>query len=258
MRLTGDPADPRLVTIHTGIDHTARMQSWAARRLDALEKEDLCGFVFKAKSPSSGMISVKVYTAAGMSSRSGAGIFARMFMERFPQTPVEEEGRLSDAGLRENFLVRVFAFARWKSYVQSDGSRGGLVAFHARHKYLLMAHSPTELRKLGALVAGAKSMGRAVQKAYQDGFMEALKKMATVRKNTNVLQHMAGYFRNELSSDEKLELQEAIEGYRRELYPMLVPATLLRHFVCKYQQPYLSDQCYLEPHPAELMLRYHA
>ena len=161
LRLVGDPADPRLVTARTGVDHTAGMKAWAGRRLDALEREDLCGFVFKSRSPSSGMRQVKVYPAGGGApSPTGAGIFARAFMERFPLLPVEDEGRLNDPGLREGFIERLFVVSRWKRYRRDDGTAGGLVAFHTDHKLLVMAHSPRHDAALGKIAAGAGAQGR--------------------------------------------------------------------------------------------------
>ncbi len=258
MRLVGDPTDPRLVTIKTGLDLTKRMKTWADKKLDALEKENLCGYIFKSKSPSSGMRSVKVYDAHGVPSKNGVGIFAAAFMRRFPQLPVEDEGRLNDAGLRENFIERIFVYKRWRDLIASDPTIGKLVNFHTEHKLLLMAHSPSFLRELGALVAGAKKRDRRVVfEDYSQIMMTALKLKATVKKNTNVLHHAMGYFKKLITADEKQELLEVIENYHRQLVPLIVPITLVKHFVRKYHEPYLSRQVYLTPHPDELMLRNH-
>jgi len=151
LRLVGDPVDPSLVTSRTGVDHTAGMKAWAARRLDELERADLCGFVFKSRSPSSGMRQIKVYgREGGVLFATGVGIFARAFMERFPLLPVEDDGRLNDPGLRESFVERLFVLSRWKAYLRGDGSAGGLVSFHTDHKLLVMAHSPRHYAALGA------------------------------------------------------------------------------------------------------------
>lgn len=258
MRLVGDPRDPRLVTGSTGVDHTGTMKAWAGRRLDLLAREGLCGFVFKSRSPSSGMGGVKVYAAAGRPAATAAGIFARAFMDRFPLVPVEDDGRLHDAGLRENFIERVFAFKRWREFIASGAAPGDLVAFHARHKYLVMAHSPAHQRALGRIVATAKGTRRAaVLSSYLAELMAGLRLMATAKKNTNVLQHMLGYFKKQLAADEKREALEVIEQYHRGLVPLVVPIVLIRHFVRKYDEPYLAGQHYLYPHPAELMLRNH-
>ena len=258
MRLQGDPASPRLVTSRTGVDHTDRIVAWAERRLEELEKEDLCGFIFKSDSPSSGMERVRVYSYKGMPERKGVGIFARMFMEHFPLLPVEEEGRLHDPKLRENFIESIFTLKRWRDLLKDHPTRGKLVAFHTEHKLLILSHSPKHNQLMGKLVAGAKQIppGK-LYREYEALFVAALMVKTTVKKNTNVLQHMMGYFKKELSPDEKQELIEVIDGYHEGLAPLIVPITLLRHYVRKYDQPYLKEQVYLNPHPVELKLRNH-
>ena len=258
MRLQGDPASPRLVTSRTGVDHTDRMVAWAERRLKELEQEDLCGFIFKSDSPSSGMERVRVYSDKGMPERKGVGIFARMFMEHFPLLPVEEEGRLHDPKLRENFIESIFTLKRWRDLLKDHPTRGKLVAFHTEHKLLILSHSPRHSQLMGKLVAGAKQIppGK-LYREYEALFVAALMVKTTVKKNTNVLQHMMGYFKKELSPDEKQELIEVIDGYHEGLAPLIVPITLLRHYVRKYDQPYLKEQVYLNPHPVELKLRNH-
>jgi uncharacterized protein YbgA (DUF1722 family)/uncharacterized protein YbbK (DUF523 family) len=259
MRLVGTPETPRLVTTRSGIDHTQKMRTWIENKLPSLEKENLCGFVFKSKSPSSGMQGVKIYTEQGMPSRQGAGLFAGAFMERFPLLPVEDEGRLNDAGLRENFIERIFVMQRWKKYAVTDGSHAGLVEFHTRHKLLLMAHSPGDLRPLGSLVAqGRRANRERLQAEYLALLMSALKLKATVRKNTNVLDHIMGYFKKQLTADEKKEMKDLIADYHAELVPLIVPVVMLRHYVRKFDEPYLKGQFYLHPHPSELKLRNHA
>ena len=259
MHLVGDPENPRLITIRTKVDLSARMKTWAKKKVAELEKQDLCGFVFKSRSPSSGMRGVKIYTETGMPNATGSGLFAGEFMNRFPLLPVEDEGRLHDPGLRENFIERIFVYQRWQEYVREDGSLGELVSFHTRHKLLLMSHSPKHYTELGKLVAGAKKVRKDELHAhYLSTLLEGLGFLATVKKNTNVLQHMAGYFKDKLSADEKKELQDLIENYHRALVPLIVPITLLQHYVRKYDTDYLKQQVYLNPHPLELMLRNHA
>jgi len=259
MRLVGDPEHPRLVTIKTRIDHTDRMLKWAVQRARALDKEDLCGFVFKSRSPSSGMKSVKVYNDEGMPSQTGVGLFAKTFMDRFPLLPVEDEGRLNDALLRENFIERIFAFYRWKVFRSVDGSIKGLIRFHTEHKLLVMAHSPKHYQLLGKLVADTKSLPKnALLDEYSWLFFEGLAMLATNRKHTNVLQHMMGYFKKQLSPDEKAELGDIIKAYHAGIVPLIVPVTLINHYVRKYDEPYLKQQVYLNPHPYELKLRNHA
>ena len=259
MRLVGDPESPRLMTNRTKIDHTERMITWAQKRVRELEKEDLCGFIFKSRSPSSGMERVRVYNEKGIPAKTGVGMFARIFMEHFPLLPVEEDGRLHDIRLRENFIERIFALKRWRDLLGEKKSRGRLVAFHTQHKLLILSHSQKHSRILGKLVAAAKSISpKQLYPQYQALFLEALKLKTTVKKNINVLQHMMGYFKKQLSADEKQELLETFDQYREGYIPLIVPLTLISHYVRKYDQPYLKQQIYLNPHPVELKLRNHA
>jgi uncharacterized protein YbgA (DUF1722 family)/uncharacterized protein YbbK (DUF523 family) len=259
MRLVGKPESPRLVTNRTKIDHTERMITWARKRVQELEKEDLCGFIFKSRSPSSGMERVRVYNEKGIPEKKGVGMFARIFMEHFPLLPVEEDGRLHDIRLRENFIERIFALKRWRDLLDEKRSRGRLVAFHTQHKSLILSHGQKYSRILGKLVAAAKNISpKQLYPQYQALFMEALKLKTTVKKNINVLQHMMGYFKKQLSADEKHELLETFNQYREGYIPLIVPLTLIKHYVRKYDQPYLKQQVYLNPHPIELKLRNHA
>ncbi|MBD3347720.1 MAG: DUF1722 domain-containing protein [Candidatus Eisenbacteria bacterium] len=259
MHLVGDPENPRLVTIKTNVDLTDRMKTWAKKRLKELEDENLDGFIFKSRSPSSGMERVKVFDEKGMPHKVGVGIWARAFMDRFPLIPVEDEGRLNDPVLRENFVERVFCLRRYREGMRPRRSRGALVDFHARHKLQIMAHSPSDLKKMGKLVAHAK--GRSIKDVcaeYEELLMKALSTKTTTGKNANVLQHALGYFKDELSSDEKREMLDVVDTYRRNLVPLIVPVTLIAHYVRKYEKPYLATQTYLSPHPSELKLRNHA
>jgi uncharacterized protein YbgA (DUF1722 family)/uncharacterized protein YbbK (DUF523 family) len=259
MRLVGDPERPRLLTRQSEVDVTPQMERWIEKKLPLLEKESLCGFIFKSQSPSSGMERVKVYNDKGMAEKKGVGLFARALMERLPLLPVEEEGRLQDIDLRENFIVRIFVYRRWRELLAVGATAGRLVEFQRRHKLLLMAHSPEMARQLGKRVAAAGARPLAeVLPEYEGQLLTALKQKATVRKNVNVLQHMFGYFKKQLDDFEKKEMLATIENYRQSLVPLIVPLTLLKHYIDKFQQPYLSDQYYLDPHPLELKLRNHA
>ena len=258
MRLVGNPESPRLVTIRTRIDHTDGMLAWAEKRLEALAAENLCGFIFKSRSPSSGMAAVKVYPETGMAVKKGVGIFAGAFMRRFPLLPVEEDGRLNDPLLRENFIERIFVYRRWRELETRNGGVKELVAFHAEHKLLILSHSPKHLTVLGRLVANPDRMKpAALREAYFRNLMEGLRLTASVRKQTNVLEHMAGYFKKRLTPDEKKELRDVIGLYHQGLLPLIVPVTLIAHYVRLYDEPYLQKQIYLHPHPIELMLRNH-
>lgn len=259
MHLRGDVHNPRLVTTKTGEDHTDRMVAWAEKRLDELAGEDLCGFIFKKNSPSSGMARVKVFNDKGQPVKKGSGIFAGMFMKRFPLIPVEEDGRLNDPKLRENFIEQIFTMKRWRDTIAKGTTRGNLVNFHTRNKMLLRSHGEKHYRLMGKLVAGAKSRPTAnLYREYEALFMAALRLKSTVAKHTNVMMHMLGYFKKDLTSDEKQEMLEIIQAYRDELVPLVVPLTLFSHYVRKYDQAYLKQQTYLNPHPTALKLRNHA
>jgi uncharacterized protein YbgA (DUF1722 family)/uncharacterized protein YbbK (DUF523 family) len=259
LRLVGSVAAPRLVTSKTGIDHTDRMQAWAARRLDQLAEENLCGFIFKKDSPSSGLLRVKVYNDKGQPVKQGVGMFARAFTERFPRIPVEEEGRLNDPKLRENFIEQIFVLKDWRDTLAQGQTMGRLVAFHTRQKLLILSHSQKHYRQMGKLVAAGKRLAPdETYDRYEALLMEALGLKTTLKKNTNVLMHILGHFKKQLSADEKQEMLEVIDHYRMEQIPLIVPITLVNHYVRKYDKPYLAQQSYLTPHPLELKLRNHA
>ena len=259
LRLVGAVEEPRLITRKSGEDHTKQMKDWAKGRLQLLRKLPLCGFVFKAKSPSSGMERVRVYPEeGGQAVKKGVGIWARAFMEEFPFLPTEEDGRLHDPVLRENFIERIFVVYRWRELCEGRKSLGKLVDFHTCHKLLILAHSQSHYRQLGRLVAHGKEkpMGE-LFKEYFEILMTALKLRATVKKHVNVLNHVQGYFKKVLTADEKQESVELIGRYQQGLVPLIVPITLLNHYVRKYDEQYLKKQWYLNAHPAELKLRNH-
>jgi len=258
MRLVGKPESPRLVTTRSNIDHTEKMTNWAMMRVKELEKEDLCGFIFSSKSPSSGMERVKVYNEKGIPDNKGVGIFARIFMEHFPLIPVEEEGRLHDPVLRENFIGRIFTLKQWREVIKKPKSVGNIVKYHTRNKLNILSHSEIHYRKMGRLVAEGKMIPiQDLYKEYENLLMQSLKLKSTQRKNTNVLQHILGYFKKDLTPDEKQELLDIILDYRNGFKPLIVPITLINHYVRKYNQPYLKEQTYLNPHPVKLKLRNH-
>jgi uncharacterized protein YbgA (DUF1722 family)/uncharacterized protein YbbK (DUF523 family) len=257
LRLEGDPASPRLMTRTSRLDLTERMLQFCREKIAELEKEELCGFIFKKDSPSSGLFRVKVYHD-GIATKNGSGLFAAAMARHFPLVPMEEEGRLNDPDLRENFIERVFSYHRWQQFLTSGPTLGKLMEFHTGQKLLMMAHSPATYRAMGPLVAkGSELPLTDLLKSYEELFMKGLAQHATPKKNSNVLQHMMGYFKKELSTGEKAELLEVIREYHDGLTPLIAPLTLLRHYVRKYDKRYLLGQVYLSPHPAELMLRNH-
>jgi len=259
MHLAGDPDAPRLLTIRTKVDHTDVLKAFSQRRVQELRVHDLDGYIFKKNSPSCGVHRVKVYSEKGHPGKQGKGIFSAAMQEAFPLLPVEEEGRLNDAPIRENFVERIFCYRRWKTQVQQTRiSRGTIVQFHTRHKYLLLTHSRSHYQELGQLIAKAGQYTPSdLANRYGTLFMDALKTKATVRKHVNVLQHLAGHFKKHLNAIERAELQETIQDYHRYLTPLTVPLTLIKHYVRILAVPYLNDQVYLNPHPKELMLRNH-
>jgi uncharacterized protein YbgA (DUF1722 family)/uncharacterized protein YbbK (DUF523 family) len=250
----------RLVMPDSGDDLTDRMTSYAERRVAALRDEHLSGYVLKSGSPSCGMERVRLYDANGVPSRDGVGLFADALLTHMPQLPVEEEGRLNDARLRENFITRIFARARWLALSDAGLTISRLMEYHARHKYLLMSRNPSAARELGRLLAaaprGADELATLATE-YERRFSEALRKLPSRGRHTNVLQHLAGYVSDDIDSGDRTELTEAIEGYRAGLVPLIVPVVLIRHYVRRLGLEYLADQVYLDPHPYELMLLNH-
>jgi uncharacterized protein YbgA (DUF1722 family)/uncharacterized protein YbbK (DUF523 family) len=245
----------------TGIDVTAVLASYSEQKVASLVGQRLDGFVLKKDSPSCGMERVKVYAETGPAERGGRGVFAAALIARLPNLPVEEEGRLTDPQLRENFVERVFAHQRLRQLFgrgTDSWSVGDLVRFHTAHKLTLMAHSPSAYRELGRLVAGATGRPRsAVQQDYETGLMRALAVIATPKRHANVLQHMLGYFKKSIDQDARAELLSIIEDHRIGCVPLVVPITLFKHHVRRLHVEYLAGQVYLDPHPRELSLRNH-
>jgi uncharacterized protein YbgA (DUF1722 family)/uncharacterized protein YbbK (DUF523 family) len=257
IRLVGEASAPRLVVERTGEDLTARMRRWADRRAAALAGLGLHGYVLKRGSPSCGLFRVRVHGQRGQPGGAGRGLFAAALTEVLPLLPVEEEGRLTDPGIRESFIERVFAAARWQAFTAARPRARDLVAFHAAHKLAILAHSPRDHAALGRLVAAAGSRPGDTLAAYGARFAQAMAVRATRARHVNVLQHLAGFFKRPLSADERAELAEVIAEYRRGLLPLVVPITLVKHHVRRLGLAYLADQVYLSPHPRELMLRNH-
>jgi len=249
LRLVENGGVRRLINKKSGIDHTSTMRAWSAERVKYLESLDLSGFVFKRGSPSCGMARVKVYGEGDSLHTQGVGLFAGAVMEGLPNLPVEEEGRLNDPRLRENFISSIFAHRRWKTMAQDGITVAGIMQFHARHKYQLMAHDQIGVRKLGNLTRSSVD--------YFNLFCDVIRRAPTRRNHTNVLQHLSGYFSKWLSAADRAEMAQVIEDYRLELVPLIVPITLIRHYVRQYALGYLENQAYLQPHPNELRLLNH-
>ena len=240
------------------LDPTDELRDYGRKMASQIEGK-VCGYLLKKDSPSCGMERVKVFDKPNApAKREGVGIYAREILSLLPDLPVEEEGRLMDPGLRENFVERVFTYDRWLKFLDEDFTPAGLVKFHTCHKFFILAHDETTYRELGRIVADV-GKGDLVDTAatYASLLMQGLKKQATPRKNANVLQHMMGFFKDDLDSHDKQELLNAIELHRQRLVPAIVPITLINYFRRKYRNAYIDDQVYLEPHPPELMLRNH-
>lgn len=256
MRLVGDPRKPQLLTIKTERDVTKPLVAFTGRKLDELQDLELSGFIFKKDSPSCGIERVRVFNRHGMPSRNGVGLFARAFMERFPLVPIEDEGRLCDPAIRDHFIERVFCYQRWQHLLHGSPTRQTVVQFHTAHKYLLLAHSRERYQSLGRLVAEAhRYRPKDLVERYGSLFMEALTVRATRRKHVNVLQHLVGHLKERLQPRERAELDGVIRDYHEGLVPLIVPMTLIKHYVTMYEITYVQDQVYLNPHPKELMLR---
>ena len=254
--LYGDPEKPKMIGKKTQTDWTSKMNRYSKNRIKELANEDLCGYIFKSKSPSCGLARIPVYDESESSKeRHRSGLFADVFMKANPLVPTEEEGRLTDPRFRENFIVRVFSFARLKSELLNRKARpGDIVKFHTQHKFLLLAHSRKHYQTLGKIVAEVKdNPWNRVLSSYIYSFMEALTLKSTPKKNLDVLLHMMGFLKKLLTKEEKQDILSAIEGYRNELIPLIVPVTLVRHQVKKHNIEYLLEQVYLNPHPKELM-----
>jgi len=259
LRLVEIGGATRLVGNKTGTDLTERMQAFSARTVRELEALDLSGYVLKKDSPSCGFERVRLYRPeTGIPARTAVGLFAAALMAAFPLLPVEEEGRLRDHRLRENFIERIFSYRRVRDLFSGRWTMGSLVAFHARAKLQVLAHDPTAYRTLGQLVAGGKALPRAeLAERYAALYLGALSRPATVKRHVNVLQHMAGYFKKQLDPAAREELHGLIDDFAAGQAPLIVPLTLLRHHSRSHHVDYLIGQFYLEPSPRELMLRNH-
>ncbi|HSM01928.1 MAG TPA: DUF523 and DUF1722 domain-containing protein [Acidimicrobiia bacterium] len=258
VRLERGEDGPRMVDGKNSIDWTPAMTRLSKKRVEMVDERGLSGFILKKDSPTCGPFKVKLYDGGG-STRQATGVFAAALMERFPLLPVEDEGRLNDPGLRENFIERVFAYRRVEDLFTGPWRHGDVVAFHTREKLLLRSHDETRYRELGRLVAEGRRMPRpAFAARYAELFMQAMKGKATRRRNANVLQHVAGHFKRVEDQATRRELSELIADYRSGLVPLVVPITMIRHLVRKHDVAVLQGQTYLDPHPKELMLRNHA
>lgn len=237
------------------INHTEAMLAFTDKKLPQLA--GLSGYIVCAKSPSCGMERVRLFDAKGQQmGKLGVGIFTHQLMQKYPWLPVEEDGRLFDPALKENFICRVFSCYDFQQSMQDGFSVGKLVAFHSRYKFLVMAHSPVAYRELGRLVANAKLFAaEELQQRYLLELMQALKNIATRKQHANVLQHLQGFLKHGLSAEAKQELASLIDRYRQGFVPLLAPVTLLQHHLKQLPNSYVSAQRYFNPYPETLGLR---
>lgn len=257
IRLVKGPEGIRAVEVkNPDNDVTDKLSQYSQSKLESLA--GLCGFIFKKGSPSCGMERVRVVNQKGMPDAAGQGLFASAVMAAYPDLPVEEEGRLGDPRLRENFIQRVFVYWYWRDKVARSLSVAKLTGFHGKLKLTLMSHDPDRARELGAMVAGVKKHHlEEVATEYISRVMQLLNVAANTKNHVNVLQHIQGYLKRELDSADKAELTGVISQYRKGMVPLIVPVTLLKHHFRKCPDPYIENSWYMNPYPRELKLRNH-
>ncbi len=258
VRLVGTAENPQMLGSRSKTDHTNQMLSWASERVVSLSQEHLDGFILTANSPSCGLFRVKVYSSkGGAPARNGMGIFARSLSLNYPDLPIEENGRLHDPRIRENFVERIFTRKRWNNSFSNAFNSHSLVEFHTSHKFAFMAHSISLYKEMGQLVAKAGLLSSTeLKESYTALMSSALKQMATPKKHANVMQHIMGFLKDFIDADDKKEINETIERYRMEQVPLIVPITLLKHHLRKNSvSTWILNQTYLNPYPTELMLR---
>lgn len=256
IRLVGDLENPRVLGVaDPSLDVTHQLQAYAESQISQFSH--ISGFVLKKDSPSCGMERVKVYTVAGNSAvRKGTGTFARVLMQSLPLLPVEEEGRLNDPILRENFINRIYVFQRWQQLNHHALTAGRLIDFHTDHKYMVMAHSQAAYQRLGKLLSDLSGNNlQTIADIYIEELMTTLRRRVNRKRHVNVLQHILGYLKKRIDSEDKAELTASIEAYRRGETPLIVPITLLRHYFRNHQDRYMARQHYLAPYPESLGLR---
>jgi len=255
-RLSQTEDSVRMIGNRSGNDVTEAVSDYSSRHVESLAPQRLRGFILKNNSPTCGMERVRVYDRNSVPKRIGTGVYARRLMERYPHLPVEEEGRLEDPRIRENFITRVFALDRWIGLVQSRPGPREIVSFHTSHKMLLLAHSPKHYRAAGRIVAdaGVTDMDE-LTASYEAALLEGLRRIASPGRHVNVMQHLAGFVKNDLGGEDTRELHTLFEDYKAERVPLVAPLTLLRHHLRHLKDDWIDVQVYLNPYPFELALR---
>jgi uncharacterized protein YbgA (DUF1722 family)/uncharacterized protein YbbK (DUF523 family) len=258
VRLVGEPGDLRLTDSATqSANHTAAMVDYAARVVE--KNPDMAGYILVKGSPSCGYQRVKRYNEDGNAVASDAsGVFATALMQLDPLLPVEEDGRLHDDRLRENFISRVYAYHDWKQLLKTGISRHSLTGFWARYKYQAMASDVSGYRQIGRMLAESRGVPlEQLAEKFITLLMRSLAKLPTRKSHSNVLQHLRGYLKRDLDGGDKRELDTLIGQYRSGVVPLVVPVTLLQHHFKKFSNAYIDQQVYMRPYPEQLMLRNH-
>ncbi len=258
VRLVSVEHQIRVHSNKTGEDLTEALEQTSHDELSQLESKNLCGIIFKSKSPSCGMKSAKIYLENGFNDGKEDGVFARMCRERYPLLPMEEEGRLEDAWLRENFVMQIFAYSAYETFKESSPSIKDLVRFHTIYKFMLQAKDEILYRELGNVVANRDSHSlETLLGIYELGFKTAIARKSSIKKTRNVLDHLTGFFKNELTKNEKEILNTQISDYATKIIPLILPVSTIHLYAQKYNKTYLLDQTFLNPYPKTLALRSH-
>lgn len=253
VRIGDDPAIRCVGTRTDTLDVTEQLDNIATAQFDWIA--GMRGYIFKKDSPSCGMERVKVYRK-NAPSKDGVGIYANRILQQFRHLPTEEEGRLGDPVLRENFIKRVFIYDRWMRLTSASFAKQDIIDFHTRHKLIFMSHNQNLTREIGQFLADIGDYSaEEVATEYLQRMTKILKKPANRKNHTNVLKHIQGYLKRDLESDDRQEMAAVIEDYRLGRLPIIVPITLLRHHFRKCPNDYIDRSFYMRPHPSELMLQ---
>lgn len=224
---------------------------------EQIKNDDLCGIILKSKSPTCGIERVKVYQdKSSINEKKGVGLFAHEIKKRYPYLPMEEEGRLQDPWLRENFLMQIFAYEELFEFLKKESSMKELIDFHTSYKYLIYSKSQLSYKTLGNIVANQEGKEfNEILEEYKKYFLIAIALKSNIKKTYNVLLHIFGYFKKLITSEEKQDLLEAIEDFKNELIPLIAVIKLLNIYANRFSLEYLQKQKFLNPYPKELALR---
>jgi uncharacterized protein YbgA (DUF1722 family)/uncharacterized protein YbbK (DUF523 family) len=257
IRLIEDEQDGYFVqSSETLADITEQLSITSQSELEKIQDASISGIIFKSKSPSCGFGSAMIYRTNGYSKEKSDGLFVKMCKDAFPLIPMEEEGRLNDPWLRENFVMQLFAYDDFEKFKSTDPSMKDLVAFHQSYKFMLQAKNDMMYRELGQIVGNHEGLKfDELLRQYEILFKTAIGQKSSIGKNRNVLEHMAGFVKDKISSVEKEMLHEQIEEYAHKIVPLIAPLSRLYMFAKEYDVEYLLGQKFLHPYPKELALR---